>query len=763
MTNERERQTDLPSTAARLSRIMAAGVASTLINLCRHGPASVGTRRALAGDDPLIKPEFPLSDATPREPVQPPSAETFSMDSVIELDRKGLVARVTFAGLFGLASLLVIPWAFAAAWMAAIVTWEWISSAFINPWTVRLPTRVGVAAFASRNVIGGSVYGLVALGGLAIGTPLGVVMGTVWLSGAFMNNFVYHGENRAILVASLTPSMGIAILGPQIGHGVTLGSMAISGLILSMFLAARAFSMDHQVLLKRLGERQAALAEVERKLSLAIDAAGDGTFEIDLIGGQSRVTAGWARMMGYEPDEVTDDLFSYIHPEDAPAVQQAFEAHFAGESPQAATEQRMLCKDGAYKWVLARGSLVERTADGRPARVIGTTVDISERMALEFDLKAARDVAEEANLAKSMFLANVSHEIRTPMNGVLGALHLLERENISPEGRELMRQASDCGRMLSQLLNDVLDFSKIEAGQLELAPEAIDPREALDAVVALLAGQARAKGVELRSEFVGEQSWVDVDPARLRQVMFNLIGNAVKFTIKGHVAARLIVGPIGDGGCRHVTLEVEDTGIGMSAQAQARLFERFRQAESDTARRFGGTGLGLAISQCIARTMGGEIICSSVEGQGSTFRLEFDAPEAAPVEAVVTEGGVLEGVDILLVEDNPTNRLVAHTMLTRLGANVDEAEDGLLGVEAARRGSYDVILMDVQMPHMNGVDATRAIRGLVGPASQVPIIGLTANVMEHQRTEYLAAGMDGVVAKPISPAALITEIARLVK
>ena len=685
------------------------------------------------------------------------------MPSVVELDRMGVVTRVGFAGLFGLASLLVIPWALTAAWMAAIVIWEALSIWVINPWTVRLPARAGVAAFASRNVIGGSLYGLVALGGLATGTRLGAVMGAVWLSGAFMNNFVYHGENRRILIASLTPSIGIAILGPQLGHGVTLGSAAVSGLILSMFLAARAFSVDHQVLLKRLGERKAALADVERKLSLAIDASGDGTFEVDLVSGQSRVSAGWARMMGYEHDEVTDYLFSYIHPEDAPAVRQAFEAHFAGESPHTATEQRLRCKDGGYKWVLARGSLVERTADGLPARVIGTTIDISERKALEFELKAARDVAEEANLAKSMFLANVSHEIRTPMNGVLGAMHLLERENISPEGRELMRQASDGGRMLSQLLNDVLDFSKIEAGQMELAPEAMDLGEALDAVVALLAGQARAKGVELRSEIVGERAWINADPARLRQVMFNLIGNAVKFTLKGHVAARLVVGPIDDGGNRHVTLEVEDTGIGMSADAQTRLFERFRQAESDTARRFGGTGLGLAISQGIARAMGGDIVCSSVEAEGSTFRLKFEAPDAAPVDAVATEGGLLKGVNILLVEDNPTNRLVARTMLTRLGANVDEAEDGVVGVEAARRGVHDLILMDVQMPHMNGVDATRAIRGLAGPASQVPIIGLTANVMVHQRTEYLAAGMDGVVAKPISPAALITEITRLMK
>jgi CheY-like chemotaxis protein len=243
--------------------------------------------------------------------------------------------------------------------------------------------------------------------------------------------------------------------------------------------------------------------------------------------------------------------------------------------------------------------------------------------------------------------------------------------------------------------------------------------------------------------------------------MFNLVGNAVKFTERGHVVVRLTVAP-GEAGHRGLRFEVEDTGIGMTTEAQLHLFERFRQAEGDTARRFGGTGLGLAITRVLARMMGGEIGCASVEGQGSTFWMTFDAPAARPVAAVAVEAGLLEGVSILLVEDNPTNRLVARTMLTRLGASVEEAEDGLAGLQAARLGAHDLILMDVQMPRMDGVEATRAIRGLAGPVSQVPIIGLTANVMVHQKAEYRAAGMDGVVAKPISPAALLAEIARVV-
>ncbi|MDO9172547.1 MAG: ATP-binding protein, partial [bacterium] len=419
---------------------------------------------------------------------------------------------------------------------------------------------------------------------------------------------------------------------------------------------------------------------------------------------------------------------------------------------------RVRHKDGRWLWMQSSARLI--LEDGVPVATIDTSRDVTAQVAAELALQEAKAEAEQATRAKADFLANVSHEIRTPMNGILGALQLLEREDISPEGRELMRQADDCGRMLSQLLNDVLDFSKIEAGQLDLSPEPMHVGDALRAVVGLLDGQARAKNVELRCEVSGDDLWIEADPVRLRHAMFNLIGNAVKFTPAGHVAARLAVHDAGDGR-RHVRLEVEDTGIGMTPEAQSHLFERFHQAESDTARRFGGAGLGLSISQALVRMMGGRIGFASEPDVGSTFWFEFEAPAARPLVVQPVEDGVLEGVRILLVEDNATNRLVARTMLARLGATVAEAEDGLAGLAAARTGRHDLILMDIQMPHMGGVEAARAIRGLEGRAAHVPIIALTANAMVHQRSEYLAAGMSGVVAKPISAAALLAEIARL--
>ncbi|OIQ67391.1 autoinducer 2 sensor kinase/phosphatase LuxQ [mine drainage metagenome] len=386
--------------------------------------------------------------------------------------------------------------------------------------------------------------------------------------------------------------------------------------------------------------------------------------------------------------------------------------------------------------------------------------DITEQVASAQAWREAKAEAEAANQAKAEFLANISHEIRTPMNGVLGALHLLDAEPISAEGRELMRRANDCGHMLSQLLNDVLDFSKIEAGQLDMNPEPMSAVSALRAVMGLLEPDAAAKGLEFRAEIQGEDLWIEADPLRLRQAMFNLLGNAIKFTATGAVIARLSLRAVSDG-TRRVRLEVRDTGIGIAPAAQAKLFERFRQAENSAARRFGGTGLGLSITRALVEMMGGHIGFSSREGQGSTFWIDIVTPAAEPVAAAPGDDQVLRGLKVLVVEDNATNRLVARTLLGRLGAEVAEAEDGVAGVETARVGGFDLILMDVQMPVMDGIEATRAIRELAGPVARVPIIGLTANVMVHQQTAYLAAGMNGVVAKPISAAALLTEIARL--
>jgi PAS domain S-box-containing protein len=703
-----------------------------------------------------------MAAAIAHDPARTAAAKphAFRLGSVVELDRMGVGSRVGFAGLFGLAALLVMPWPFIAAWLAAVVIWEAISVWVINPWTMRLPERAGVAAFAARNVIGGSLYGLVALGGLVIGTPLGAVMGAVWLGGASMNNFVYHGENRRILIASLSPSIGIAILAPQLGHGVSLGSVAVSGLILSMFLAARAFSMDHQVLLKRLGERQSALADVERKLSLAIDASGDGTFEIDLVSGQGQASDGWARMMGYEPHEVTGDLMSYVHPDDVHAVEQAFQAHAAGESPHTATEQRMRCRDGSYKWVLGRASLVARTEDGRPARLIGTTTDISERKALEHDLKSARDVAEAANHAKSTFLANMSHEIRTPLNGVIGIAGVLARTKLAPAQREMVGLVQSSAQTLERLLSDILDQSKLEAGEFGLVIAPFDLQVAVQAAVELMRARADEKGLEFTLDFAAEAAGLfEGDAVRLGQIVSNLTANAIKFTETG--AVRVSVEAVSAAGADKpvmIAIKITDTGIGFDEATAARLFTRFVQADGSISRRFGGTGLGLAISKALVELMGGEVSVVSAPGKGSVFTVAVPLTRAVVANASDEDAEPgedcidLAGLRVLVAEDHPTNQRVIQLMLEPMGVALTMVSDGREAVETFAVGAFDLILMDMQMPHMDGLAATREIRRLEreAGAQRTPIAMLTANAMVKHRRMASEAGADHHIAKPIT-------------
>jgi signal transduction histidine kinase/CheY-like chemotaxis protein len=432
-----------------------------------------------------------------------------------------------------------------------------------------------------------------------------------------------------------------------------------------------------------------------------------------------------------------------------------------GSLLNAPLDLRIVRPDGAVRWVRLYFEL-KRDVRGRARRSVGLMLDFDERKRQEIALIEAQRAAQAGAEAKSRFLASVSHEIRTPMNGVLGVLHLLKNEELSDEGRKLIDEALACGRMLSELINDVLDFSKIEADQMELSPEPTNLAETLSGVARLLQPQCDAKGLYLRLKVDARVGWAMVDPIRLRQSLFNLMGNAVKFTLKGGVEVRLTAAGEGDG--RRLRFEIQDTGVGIPKQAQGALFQRFQQADSSTTRRFGGTGLGLAITRKLAELMGGGVGFDSVEGQGSTFWLELVAPEAQPVvegPELNPAAACLDGLRVLIVEDNATNRLIATKILENLGASAETAEDGIAGVEAAKVGGYDLILMDVQMPRMDGMEATRHIRALGGPVAQTPIIALTANVLAHQRDTYLAAGMNGVVAKPISPADLMAEIARI--
>lgn len=499
-----------------------------------------------------------------------------------------------------------------------------------------------------------------------------------------------------------------------------------------------------------------------RRLKVALGAARAGVYEIDHERGSFWGSPEFHRMMGRQIDyeDVRAAAWPMIHPDDREQFYAASaDKRGAGDWNGHEYDVRLLSPSGEVRWARVFHE-VRRDAAGQARKAFGLVLDIDEKKRAELALVAAKRVAQAASEAKAQFLANMSHEIRTPMNGVLGVLHVLKRELPAGDSADLLAEALAAGQMLSTLLDDVIDISRIEAGRLDLNREPVDPRELVRSVARLLAGQAAQKGLRLELDLADDLGWVETDPTRVRQALFNLIGNAVKFTPRGSVTVRLRKEEDGEGA--RLVFDVIDTGIGVPLDAQARLFERFQQADASTTRRFGGSGLGLAITRKLAEMLGGAVSFRSTPGEGSTFTLTIAASPAATPRPVERESDdLLTGLKVLVVEDNPTNQLVARRILEQLGAAVSVADDGASGVAAARDGVFDLILMDVQMPGMDGLEAARRIRALPGPAARAPIIALTANVMAHQRAAYRAAGMDGVAAKPIAPAALVAEIVRL--
>jgi PAS domain S-box-containing protein len=507
----------------------------------------------------------------------------------------------------------------------------------------------------------------------------------------------------------------------------------------------------------------AARGELEtqnQRLRIALSAAGAAVVEVDYELGTAWSSPEFVDRIGYalSYEQATWQLWPCILEEDAPAVTMTVRQWLRGGGP-APLEVRVNTVAGV-RWVRIFNE-IERTASGRLRRTTSLMIDIDDQKRQELALMAAEQAAQTATEAKSQFLANMSHELRTPMNGVLGVLHLLKGQALPLDAAALVEEAQACGGMLQALLDDIVDFSKIEAGRLEIAEAPVDPAAVLESVAGMLRHQADDKGVGFALHLEALPAWIACDPLRLRQCLFNLIGNAIKFTSEGHVAVRAFLRHDA-GEARVLRFEIEDTGIGIPHDVQPLLFERFRQADASTTRRFGGSGLGLAITRKLAQLMGGDVGCTSAPGAGSLFWLELPLRLAtAPAEATAPELPVLDGLRVLVVEDNATNRMIARRMLESLGAIVATAEDGEEGADAAIHGAFDLVLMDIQMPRLDGVGATERIRASNGPAAQVPIVGLTANVLPRQREKYLAAGMDAVVGKPVSPADLLREILRI--
>ncbi len=381
--------------------------------------------------------------------------------------------------------------------------------------------------------------------------------------------------------------------------------------------------------------------------------------------------------------------------------------------------------------------------------------NITARKQAEQALVQAKDEAEAATRAKSTFLATMSHEIRTPLNGVLGMAQAMAAGPMETEQRERLEVIRQSGETLLAVLNDILDLSKIEAGRLELEEAGFDIADVASAAHAAFSAVAAQKNISFDLKVSRAAAGVYLgDATRVRQLLNNLISNALKFTEAGRVTIR--VGRRGSA----IALAVTDTGIGISEAQQTALFEKFAQADASTTRRFGGTGLGLAICRDLAELMGGRIEAKSIEGQGSTFIAILPLPRAqrpirkTPASGVRTQAEAHSdhtSLRLLAAEDNPVNQLVLKTLLSQLGLQVEVVCDGVDAVAAWESRDWDVILMDVQMPRMDGPSATRFIRERerIQGRRRTPIIALTANAMTHQVNEYLAAGMDDFVSKPV--------------
>ncbi len=536
------------------------------------------------------------------------------------------------------------------------------------------------------------------------------------------------------------------------------GVFALRGISENITELAKARDAARRGELKMKKAQRDATASAQR-LAVALEAAEAGVYEIDHVSKSFWASPEFVKITGQDNatyQDATQLRFPGFHPDDLAHVRESFRSLHTGTGRSGAFDARIVRPDGETRWIRVSHHL-KVGKGGRWLKAVGLVQDFDTRKRQEIALREAQRAAEAAGEAKSAFLANMSHEIRTPMNGVMGVLHLLKTESLTDDGRSMLDDALSCGQMLAELLNDVIDFSKIEAGRLELTEEALDPRALLEGVMRLLRPQADAKGLLLRLDVDADLGWVRSDPVRLRQALFNLVGNAVKFTERGSVTVRCMAPRRG-----FLRFEVIDTGVGIPSDVQSRLFQRFDQGDASTTRKFGGSGLGLAITKKLAELMSGAVGFTSEEGLGSNFWLEIEA-QAADATAQSSESltPVLEGLRVLVVEDNPTNRMIATKLLESLGAQVATAADGYMGVEAAEKGDFHLILMDVQMPGIDGLEAARRIRALGGPAAETPIVALTANVLAHQRRAYLDAGMDGVVGKPISPGVLLREIARL--
>ncbi|MEJ7931849.1 ATP-binding protein [Ramlibacter sp. AN1015] len=504
----------------------------------------------------------------------------------------------------------------------------------------------------------------------------------------------------------------------------------------------------HDVTAQRAAELR--MRSSEERLALALNVSGVGLWEFTPDDGMVYLSPSWQQIMGFAPEARTvpsSELLGMAVAGGAEPFHSELIDLLKGVSSHICVEHEAVKASGTRVWLQSEAQVAARDANGRALRVVGTTRNITQRKEQERALQAAADAAQSASRAKAEFLATMSHEIRTPLNGVIGLARVLEQSELPPREAGYVRLINSCAKSLLGMVNDVLDFSKIDAGQMVLEPTACDLQALVQEVSDVFSDRARSKGIGFSVDVKPcVPRWVTVDNHRLRQILLNLLGNALKFTADGGFSLTVTTGALARQ--RSLRFDVTDTGIGIAAEDQAKLFKRFSQVDASSTRRFQGSGLGLAISRDLAVLMGGDIRLSSAPGCGATFTLEIPMVEAAGEPAVAPEASSAGASDaILLVEDNPINQLVAEALLDKLGfSTVRVAENGEEAVRLCQEQPFAAVLMDCQMPVMDGFEATRRLREL---GFDMPIIALTAGAVSDDRDRCLAAGMNDYLAKPI--------------
>ncbi len=566
-------------------------------------------------------------------------------------------------------------------------------------------------------------------------------------------------------------ALGYPLLGHLVFNGLAGLSIALIGhpmMGLAAFALAMGFDAGQELILRRWRPRMAEVSDRVGMRRISILAAGRtiaGLAPITWLaftGGAAELLLFmamlvWILSIGLTMGTLSRGLFwCYLGP--MLAAMTALTVAHLGPVPAA----------GVGLTLVVAAMVLWNIADSTNRLMDGSREAFRAKRTLVEQLEAARDEARQANRAKSNFLATMSHEIRTPMNGVLGMAQLLKRDEVDPRQRERIDVLIDSGEYLLSILNDILDVSKIDAGKLDIvpAPEALRPF--LSRLVGFWGARADEKGVTLRLDIAAEvPACVLVDGLRLRQVLFNLVGNALKFTDEGLVEISASARPNGRGATL-LHLTVRDTGPGIAPEHLPALFDRFSQADASEVRRFGGTGLGLAIAKQLVELMSGKIWAESTPGKGAAFhvRLPLAVAETAMADAATAseaeDDGGLGALDVLAVDDNAVNLLVLEQLLSSLGCRVTKAESGAEALEALAHEPFDLVLMDIQMPGMTGIEALQRLRAGEGPNAGVPVVALTADVTSGGRDRYLTLGFDEHSTKPIQIEALMNTMAAAV-